>query len=256
MNKSTDPARNHIVRVLPIVAFALFGVLLFGQEHHSAHWGYDGAVAPQHWGDLSPEFSRCKTGREQSPINITNAASATLPPIEFHYSPVPLKIIDNGHTVQVNYAPGSYIVVANKRYDLVQFHFHHPSEEEINGKRSDVEIHLVHKDSQGNLAVVAVLLAEGPGNAATQGVFDHLPAVKEREVPAGTTVNAADLLPSDRSYYTFSGSLTTPPCTEGVRWFVLQTPSTLSKSALEKLATLYPNNARPVQPLNGRIVKK
>lgn len=179
-----------------------------------------------------------------------------MPAISFHYLPSPLNVVNNGHTVQVNYARGSYIVVGKKRYDLLQFHFHHPSEEEIDGKRSAVGVHLVHKDPEGHLAVVAVLLTEGPGNTATEAVFNHVPAGTERETPANTTVNAADLVPGERSYYSFTGSLTTPPCTEGVQWFVLQTASTLSKSALETLAKLYPNNARPVQPLNGRVVKK
>jgi carbonic anhydrase len=166
-----------------------------------------------------------------------------------------LRLIDNGHTVQVNYAPGSYITISGKKYDLVQFHYHHPSEEEINGKHSDLVIHLVHKDAEGHLAVVSVLFKEGASNAAIKGVIDHLPKVKEQEMTTDTTINASDILPKTRNYYTFVGSLTTPPCTEGVTWFVLETPSTVSNAELGTLSKLYPHNARMVQPLNGRTVK-
>jgi len=246
--------RGSIGRISLVFAFAAFSVLASAQEHHAPHWSYQGATGPEHWGDLNPEYSTCKAGHSQSPINIANAVPEKLPAIEFHYSASPLKIVDNGHTVQVSYAPGSYIAVGGKQYSLVQFHFHHPSEEEFNGSRSDLVIHLVHKSADGQLAVVAVLFDKGAANPAIDAMVNHLPTVKEQEVSAEAKINAEDLLPSKRSYYTFSGSLTTPPCTEGVRWFVMQTRSTLSNEALEKLAKLYPNNARPVQPLNGRVV--
>jgi carbonic anhydrase len=237
------------------VVFTLLTISGYTQEHHSPHWTYEGASGPGHWGDLSPEYSACKTGREQSPINIVNPVETKLPPIDFHYLPSPLKLIDNGHTVQVNYAPGSYISISGRKYDLVQFHYHHPSEEEINGKHYDVVIHLVHKDAEGHLAVVAVLFKEGESNAAIKTVIDHLPKVKEQEMTTDATINAADILPKSRNYYTFLGSLTTPPCTEGVTWFVLQTPSTISKAELDTLSKLYPHNVRPVQPLNSRALK-
>ena len=240
-----------------IVFVPIFTVLVaFGlAQEHSPHWSYEGASGPEHWADLSPKYSTCSTRHQQSPINITHPARTKLPPIEFHYSPSPLSVIDNGHTVQVNYAPGSYISMSGRKYDLVQFHFHHPSEEEINGKRSDLVIHLVHKDSEGHLAVVAILFKEGASNAAINALMQHLPDVKEQEMSSGTTINAADFLPADRNYYTFAGSLTTPPCTEGVTWFVLQRPATLSQQELGTLARLYPHNARPVQPLYARQVR-
>jgi carbonic anhydrase len=238
-----------------VLAFVLAAVLAHAQEDHSPHWSYESETGPAHWGDLSPDYSLCKTGQEQSPINIANTVAEKLPPIDFHYLPSQLKLIDNGHTVQVNYAPGSSITVAGKKYELLQFHLHHPSEETINGKPYDLGIHLVHKDAEGHLAVVAVLFKEGASDAAIKAVVNHLPTVKEQEITADATVDAADLLPQTRNYYTFSGSLTTPPCTEGVMWFVLQTPSTLSSAELRTLAKLYPNNARPVLPLNARTVK-
>ena len=241
----------------PAVVFALMlaAALANAQPHHAPHWSYEGATGPEHWGDLSPDYAACKTGREQSPIDIAHPVAADLPAIDFHYSASPLKVIDNGHTVQVNYAPGSYISVSGKRYELVQFHFHHPSEEKIEGKASDLVIHLVHKDTEGRLAVVAVLFREGASNRAIKALVEHLPRSKEKEMTAEQAIDAADLLPASRKYFGFAGSLTTPPCTEGVTWFVLRTPATLSKSELGTLAALYPHNARPVQPLNGRAVK-
>jgi carbonic anhydrase len=236
-----------------ILAFLLSASFSHAQEQQ--HWSYEGATGPAHWADLKPDYSICKTGQEQSPIDIVNPVAEKLPPIEFHYLHSPLKLIDNGHTVQVNYAPGSYITVSEKRYELVQFHYHHPSEEAINGKHYDLVIHLVHKDAEGHLAVVAVLFNEGASNAGIKAVVEHIPTVKEKEIAAGATVDATSLLPQTRSYYTFRGSLTTPPCSEGVTWFVLQTPSTLSNSELQTLLRLYAHNARPVQPVNARKVK-
>jgi len=238
-----------------VLAFVLSTVFACSQDHHAPHWSYEGKTGPAHWGDLTAEYSLCKTGQEQSPINIANHVAANLPPIDFHYLPSPLKLIDNGHTVQVNYAPGSYITVSGKKYELLQFHFHHPSEEEINGKHYDLVIHLVHKDAESHLAVVAVLFKEGASDAAIKAVVDHLPTTQEQEMTTDETIDATTLLPQTRNYYTFAGSLTTPPCTEGVTWFVLQTPSTLSDPELKTLAKLYPHNVRPVQPLNARTVK-
>jgi carbonic anhydrase len=238
-----------------LLAFVLSAFLSYAQEPHPPHWSYEGDTGPSHWGDLSPDYSLCKTGHEQSPIDIVNTVEEKLPPIDFHYLPSPLKLIDNGHTVQANYAPGSYITVSGKKYELVQFHYHHPSEEAIHGKHSHLVIHLVHKDAEGHLAVVAVLFREGASNEAIKTVVDHLPSVKEQEITTDATIDAAGLLPQTRNYYTFPGSLTTPPCSEGVTWFVLETQFTLSKAELETLAKLYPHNARPVQALNARTVK-
>jgi carbonic anhydrase len=239
-----------------VFAFILGTSLSYAQEpQHPQHWSYEGATGPAHWGDLNPDYSVCKTGQEQSPIDIVNAIAEKLPPIEFHYLQSPLRLIDNGHTVQVNYEPGSYITVSGKRYELLQFHFHHPSEEAIHGRHHDLVIHLVHKDAEGQLAVVAVLFTEGASDAGIKAVVEHLPTVKEQEITTDATVAATSLLPQTRNYYTFRGSLTTPPCSEGVTWFVLQRPSTLSHSELAALVKLYPHNVRPVQPVNARTVK-
>jgi carbonic anhydrase len=225
---------------------------------HAPHWSYQGAGGPTHWGALEPEFGQCGMGHAQSPIDIRHdmAQKADLPDIRFAYKPAPLKLIDNGHTIQVNYPPGSFIDVGGHRYELVQFHFHKPSEESIDGKRHAMVAHLVHKDAEGRLAVVAVLLNAGDINPMVATLWNNLPPRKEAEAePNGVEIDASDLLPSDRTYYTFAGSLTTPPCSEGVTWFVLRTPSTLSDGEITRFGQMYPMNARPLQPLNGRSVR-
>lgn len=227
-------------------------------QSHAPHWSYRGATGPERWGTLEQGFSTCGAGREQSPVDIRTSASqrAALPAISFHYRPSPLKIVDNGHTIQVNYAAGSFIEVAGQRYELLQFHFHKPSEEAIDGRRHDMVAHLVHRDAQGRLAVVAVLLDAGSVNPLMALLWNNLPTRKESEVEAAAVqIDASELLPANRAYYTFAGSLTTPPCSEGVTWFVLKTPVTVSGGQLERFGRAYPMNARPVQPLNARVIR-
>ena len=230
-----------------------------GQDRktHGHGWSYSGAEGPEHWGYLKPEYASCMRGHRQSPIDIRDAHDADLPSIQFDYKPTALKVIDNGHTIQVNYDPNSSITIGDRRYELIQFHFHHPSEEEIEGKAYDMVVHLVHRAQNGNLAVVAVLLTKGRANALVQELWEHLPETKGKETLIDRIeINAVDLLPADRGYYSFSGSLTTPPCTEGVSWFVLKTPTEISSAQVTQFARLYPDNARPVQPLYGRTVQK
>jgi len=243
-----------LVATIFCMMFSAFPIT--AQEHDSAHnWDYGDLQGPQHWGELTPQFAACKEGRRQSPIDIRNPQGAELAPIQFDYKASPLDIIDNGHTVMINYAAGSSISVGTKKFKLEQFHFHRPSEEMINGKRYEMVVHLVHADQQGQLAVVAVLVQEGKENLLVRDLWDNLPKEKGKEYSSKTIqIDAAMMLPASRSYYTFVGSLTTPPCTEGVTWFVLKYPVTMSSAQIERFATLYPNNARPIQPLYGRKV--
>ena len=223
----------------------------------SHHWSYSGESGPSHWAELDAKNKACGTGKSQSPIDIRtqDVHKQTLPTLEFHYRPSPLHLIDNGHSIQVNVDPGSSLKIGGKSYELFQFHFHHPSEERINGKGSDMVAHLVHRDSAGALAVVAVLLEAGKSNATVESLWSHLPKQKEHVMDfQGVRIDPAGLLPADRSYFTYIGSLTTPPCSEGVRWLVLKSPSTLSKSEIATFAARYPNDARPLQKLNGREV--
>ena len=253
----------HILpKTIGLTALAACAVLALAAEHaahDTPHWSYAGATGPTHWAELEKDFNLCGAGATQSPIDIRDESvrASDLPHIEFHYQPSKLRIIDNGHTIQVNYAPGSFITVGEKRFELVQFHFHKPSEEKVNGKSYDMVAHLVHRDSDGHLAVVAVFLSAGGGhNSLIDTLWGNLPKTKEAEIAVdAVTIDAASLLPADHAYYTFAGSLTTPPCSEGVTWFVLQHPTTVSSDEVARFGKVYAQNARPVQPLNGRQIK-
>ena len=250
------PLHTHPNLSSAVLAFTLLSTALaYVQVHKSGHWSYDGDEGPSHWGDLNPDFAPCKNGHHQSPIDIRDPQKADLPPIRFDYKPSPLHIIDNGHTIMINYAPGSSIRVGDKQYTLKQFHFHRPSEEKINGKTYEMVVHLVHADQDGNLAVVAILLENGKNNPLIKELWNDLPKEKEKEERLDTiTINALNLLPADPSYYTFSGSLTTPPCSENVTWFVLKHPVTVTGEEIEQFAKLYRHDARPTQPLYDRVV--
>lgn len=248
-------------RAIGVLAAALATTWLappIAAQHAShSHWAYEGEGGPTHWGTLEPSYKSCAAGKEQSPIDIRDAKATGLPAITFSYRPTPLKLIDNGHTIQVTYAPGSFIIVGGQRYELQQFHFHHPAEEKVSGRSYPMVAHLVHRNAAGQLAVVAVLLTKGAANPLIAKLWQYLPAERGKEVTApSATVDATQLLPAARGYYTFSGSLTTPPCSEGVTWFVLKTPTEVSGGEVLSFARKYPHNARPVQPLNGRVIRQ
>jgi len=237
-----------------VLCLAFAPSIVRAQEMHK-EWGYEGKEGPNNWGKLDPAYSTCLSGHTQSPINIEGAKKSDLPPLRFDYKAVPLDIIDNGHSVEVIYAPGSTLTVGEKTYALKQFHFHHPSEEHIDGRGYDLSAHLVHADESGHVAVVTILLRRGNANAMIDSVWKNIPAEKEKEVDVrGVTVNIKDLLPADHGYYTYGGSLTTPPCSEGVTWYVLKTPVTISDAQLARFARLYPDDARPIQPANHREI--
>jgi carbonic anhydrase len=242
---------------LLVVVAALSPRLAVAQHAEAEHaWSYEGASGPAKWGDLKSEYTVCRTGKHQSPIDIRNAKAADLPAIEFSYAPSPYRIVDNGHTVQVNVDPGSFITVGGRRYDLVQLHFHHPSEELINGQAYPMVAHLVHKDADGKLAVVALLLKTGQANPFIEALWKNMPSdVGQEHAPEGALIDLNRFLPASHGYYTFSGSLTTPPCSQDVTWFVLKRQVAISKAEVATFAAKYPHNARPVQPLNGRAVR-
>ena len=235
----------------------MFAILLVAALQ-APHWEYEGTHGPANWGTLDKAYANCVSGKQQSPIDIQHVQAAPLPPITFSYQRSPLKLIDNGHTIQITYAPGSFITWGDQKYELQQFHFHHPAEEKVFGKSYPLVAHLVHKNAAGKLAVVAVLFTEADAlNPTVERLWHVLPTEKGQEAaPEGVSVNAGDLLPAERGYFTFSGSLTTPPCTEGVTWFVLKTPVQLSKEEIATFAQRYPHNARPVQPRNGRAIQE
>ncbi len=217
------------------------------------HWGYEGEEGPEHWGELSPDFAACSEGKEQSPVDIPASAPVNSAAIVFNYQPTALNIVNNGHSIQVNYDEGSSIQIEGKTYNLLQFHFHALSEHTLNGQYTDMEMHLVHKSADDEYAVVGVMMKRGAENPAYASVWDYMPPTEgEPETISGVSVNAVDLLPAEQSYYRYNGSFTTPPCTEGVKWFVLATPVELSDAQVNAFEQIYMGNYRPVLPLNDR----
>jgi carbonic anhydrase len=224
----------------------------------TAHWDYYGKTGPLGWGKLDPAYRACSEGKEQSPIDIRGAhLNRALPPIEFHYIGTSVEVENNGHTIEIHVKPGSYITVNGVRYDLQQFHFHHPSEEAVNGKLTDMSAHLVHKSADGKLAVVAVRLSEdrGDANAVLASLWEHLPAKAGTSEEVADMISPAGLLPSDHGYWTYEGSLTTPPCSEGVRWFVLEQTISISQAQLQAFAKFYKIDSRPLQDAHGRRIE-
>jgi carbonic anhydrase len=223
------------------------------------HWSYEGADGPQNWGRLKPEFNVCAIGRRQSPINIEEATTLRGPaePLQFAYGPSSGSVVNNGHTIQVDVVGENTLTVRDTPFKLVQFHFHHPSEERVNHRSFAMVAHLVHRSAEGQLAVLAVLLDPGEANNLIHKVWTHMPLDSGDRVrmPAGS-LNLNELLPQDQRYYQFIGSLTTPPCTEGVLWLVLKQPAAISRDQLRLFGQMFPNNARPVQPVNGRPVRE
>ena len=224
-----------------------------------AHWSYHGINGPQAWAMLRPEYAICATGQRQSPINIDESSTLRGPAeaIGFDYGASNATIVNTGHTVQVDISGDNGITVRGSRFHLIQVHFHHPAEEKINSRSFAMVAHLVHRNHLGQLAKVAVLLEPGEANAVIEQLWTYMPLGKDDRVPLPRgSVNLTGLLPKDQRYYQFIGSLTTPPCTEDVLWLVLKQPVTISGEQLRLFAQQFPHNARPVQPINGRLVRE
>ncbi|AOV98604.1 carbonic anhydrase [Edwardsiella hoshinae] len=218
------------------------------------HWAYQGDTGPEHWAKLTPEFAQC-AGSYQSPINLTGMVDAKMAPLVFNYQAGGKTVVNNGHTVQVGYAPGSTLQVDNISFALKQLHFHAPSENLINGKSYPLEGHQVHVNSKGEIAVVAVMYEAGKANMALAEALRALPAKVGEIRPLTPAISAEQLLPKRRDYYRFSGSLTTPPCSEGVRWLVMKQPVEVSQTQIETFkAVMHSPNNRPLQALHGRVV--
>lgn len=241
-----------------LIAASFFSVAAAGHvvasEKGKPHWGYEGDHGPSHWGGMSKDFEACSGGHAQSPIDITGAEEKDLADIEISYKPSKLNIINNGHTVQVNYDSGSSIKIDGKQYTLVQFHFHDPSEHTVGGKFSPMEVHFVHKDAKGDLAVIGVMINAGKENAAYKDIWANLPKKEGAEQKINATINAADLLPASKVFYRYAGSLTTPPCTEGVNWNVLKSAIEMSEAQIDAFKAIVKGNNRPVQSMHGRKI--
>lgn len=218
------------------------------------HWTYEGAEGPENWASLSEDFAACAQGREQSPIDIPGTASGGGGELEFDYRPTDLDIVNNGYTVRVNVEPGSTAVLAGKRYRLLQFHFHSPSEHTVGGRGAAMEAHFVHQSPDGGIAVVGVLIEAGAANDALGVIARNMPTRKGAKKIAGATVTGTGLLPASSAFTAYSGSFTTPPCTEGVKWYVMKDRVTVSPEQIAAMQAAMPTNARPTQPLNGRRV--
>ena len=223
---------------------------------NEAQWAYTGEEGPENWAKLSPLYSACE-GRNQSPVNLTDFTEADLPPIRFNYVKGAENIVNNGHTIQVNFDKRSSIEIDGRTFSLIQYHFHAPGENEINGKSYPMEAHFVHSDKDGNLAVLALLFEEGAENKSLTKVWEHLPEKTGDNHALTDVVSANELLPKSRDYYRYDGSLTTPPCSEGVRWLVFKEPVYASKKQIDEFRHImhHPNN-RPIQPTNARLILK
>ena len=221
-------------------------------------WDYEGKRGALNWGRLDPAYRTCSQGHEQAPIDIRGAhLNKALQPIEFHYIAGPVTLTNDGHSIVARVNAGSYMVAGGVRYELVEYDFHHPSESAVKGKLSDMEVHLMHRSADGKLAVIAVRLLEDPGspNAALATLWEHLPKTAGATEKITDMVNAGGLLPADRGYWSYMGSLSTPPCTEGVRWFVFEQELSLSRDQLRAFAALFRVNTRPLQDPHGRRIE-
>jgi carbonic anhydrase len=225
-----------------------------GFAAEGAHWSYEGAAGPDHWGDLDAASRVCSAGSQQSPVDISAAVRARLPRLGFAWAKRADTIVNNGHTIQVNIGEGSALSVGPERYKLVQFHFHRPSEHLVDGKSFPMEAHFVHQNASGGLGVIGVLMATGKANPAFAKVVATMPAAEGPPVQADPGIDPNGLLPARRSYYRYEGSLTTPPCSETVDWMLLIDPIQVAEADVAAFAKLYAMNARPAQKANRRFV--
>ncbi len=220
-----------------------------------AHWDYMGIEGPEHWGLLSKAYMTCEAGDRQSPINIeTTQKPQSQQTIKFQYAPTRIFEVNNGHTIQVSHESGCKADLNGRPYRLRQFHFHDPSEHHIDGKTFPMEMHLVHQDAEGQILVVAVLMEVGSDEPVLTKLWDWLPDQIEREVSLPLETNIGAILPENPQFYSYSGSLTTPPCTEGVKWIVLKEPITIAQQDVEKFVEIIGYSARPEQPVGDRQI--
>jgi carbonic anhydrase len=230
-------------------------------EGHKAQWSYEGETGPEHWGEIDPNYATCANGKEQSPINIDTSQvieDEQIVDLGINYKPTEFSFSNNGHTIQGNPSTlDNSLVVNNKEYKLAQFHFHLPSEHQFNGQNFDMEIHFVHKDVNNHIGVLGLMIKEGASNPYLEKAWNVIPTEKTTEdVKLTEPIDLMSLLPKDTDWFQYNGSLTTPPCSEGVQWVVLENPIEMSKEQIDKFRKIFPDNHRPVQSLNERKVKE
>lgn len=219
------------------------------------HWGYAGHDGPDNWSRLSKQFADCGHGKNQSPVDIRDTVSAQLSPLQLDYDRGGFEVINNGHAIEMKYLPGSYLKIGGHPYELKQIHFHSSSEHQIEGRSFPLEAHFVHADARGQLAVMSVMFEEGKENAAIRQIWSSMPRKRGDRMSLKERISGKSLLPENSDYYRYNGSLTTPPCSEGVLWVVMKTPQKVSRQQIDELiAVMGHSNNRPVQPLNARVV--
>ncbi len=249
------------IAILTVAAIGLLWSCSGHSDDHlhgnAPHWSYAGEADANHWANLCQEFKQCAEGDHQSPIDIETIRLKEVPGsgLAFRYHPSPVDVQNNGHTIEVDIEDKNSLNIADKSFMLKQFHFHEPSEHRLDGVLFPMEMHLVHADSSGKLAVVGVFIKEGVPNAALDEIWRQLPDQPQEHVHANHALDLAKLFPEGHSFFHYEGSLTTPPCTEGVQWYVLKEPLTLSKEQIEAFRKLYHGNSRPVQAANNRPVE-
>ena len=235
---------------------AAAAAILAAAPKHGTVWSYEGELGPANWSRINVDWAKCGTGNRQSPIDLRDGIKVNLEQIGFDYHPSSFNEVNNGHTIQVTVGGGNFITVGNQTYELQQFHFHRPSEERINGKGTEMVMHMVHKSYDGKIAIIAVLLERGQPHSLVQTIWDKLPLEKNEVVSPSIVIDPKDALPEKREYFTYMGSLTEPPCTEGVLWLVFKQPRQASPAQMALFSRLYPLNARPVQSISGRMIKE
>ena len=238
-----------------IIAALMLTSLSCVAEEHTSHWGYKGQEKPENWGKLSPEYSTCENGKNQSPINIDHVLKTQHENLTFSFETGKQEIVNNGHTIQVNVTGNNQLILDEQIFTLQQFHFHTPSENTIKGKHYPMEAHFVYKNKAGELTVVALMFNSGEANSEIEKAWQQMPTEVNNKTILNKAVDINTLFPKTLDYYRFSGSLTTPPCTEGVRWIVLEQATTASDEQIQKFhSIMHHDNNRPVQPLNGRVI--
>ena len=241
------------VAACPVCA-GLAGRQALGSED-AAHWSYAGSTGPADWGSLSPDYATCSSGTAQSPIDLGNAFRGQIPSTDIAWHAVDrYSVVNNGHTIQVNVPEGSRITLLDKTYSLLQFHFHHASEHTIDGQHYPLEAHFVHQAEDESLSVVGVLFEDGADNPELAAIWGVMPTAPGEVDVVDRRVDPNGLLPRSRSAYLYYGSLTTPPCSEVVTWFVFSTPMSASAGQIEDFDAVFSANYRPVQPLNRRLL--
>ncbi len=249
---------QHLFSLFAIMSLFLGGCAAKHEAQHAQkhmHWGYGVENGPVHWAELNPAYHMCGEGKNQSPVDISDTRAIEKKHIGFRYFMGGKTIVFNGHAVQVDYQPGSFITIDGHTFELKQFHLHTPSEHTVDGKSFPMEIHFVHQDKAGNLAVLSTLVKEGEANPELERLLSAFPLEKGKKKPLARLANASALMPTDVDYYRYNGSLTTPPCSEGVLWAVFKKQITASKAQIERFkAVLEGANNRPVQPINARLI--